>query len=147
MPAREPSKRAALLADELRRSIRRLTHRLRAESSSFERSTSEQAVLRRLVDEGPSTTAALARAELVKPQSMGATLAVLEGDGLVVRTPDAVDARCRNVSITEKGKQTLLKGRAARQSWLARSIDEKLDATEQRTVLEALALLQRIVDP
>src|SRR5580704_11964845 len=125
--ARETTKRSEIAADELRQIIGALTRRLRAESAAHELSSSEQAVMRRLLEFGPSTTAALARAELVKPQSMGVTLATLEEGGFVVRTVDATDGRCRNVSITDKGRRVLVEGRAARQNWLARTIGEKLD--------------------
>lgn len=129
----------------MRQVLGALMRRLRAESAAHELSASEHAVMRRLLDHGPSTTAALARAELVKPQSMGATLAALEEGGFVARTADPTDARCRNVAITEKGKRVLVEGRAARQTWLARTIDAQLDAEEQRTVLQALELLRRVV--
>ncbi len=143
--AREMSKRSEVAADELRQIMGALTRRLRAESAVHELSYSENAVMRRLLEYGPSTTAALARAELVKPQSMGVTLATLEEGGFVARTLDASDARCRNVSITEKGKRVLAEGRAARQNWLARAIAEKLDGDEQRTLLAVLELLRRVV--
>jgi DNA-binding MarR family transcriptional regulator len=101
--------------------------------------------MRRLLDLGPSTTAALARAEMLTPQSMGSTLAALEEGGYVARTMNASDARCRTVSVTDKGRQVLLEGRKARQNWLARAIGEKLDGDEQRTLLDALELLKRVV--
>src|ERR1700744_2599296 len=71
---REGTKRAELVADEVRQLFGALSRRLRAESAELELSSSEVIVLRRLHEHGPSTTAALARAEYVKPQSMGATL-------------------------------------------------------------------------
>jgi len=129
--ARDTTKRSELVADELRQVLGALTRRLRAESATHQISLSEQTVLRRLHELGPSTTAALARAELVKPQSMGATL--------------ATDARCRNVSITPEGRRILAEGRAARQNWLALAIAEKLDGEQQRTLLAALDLLRRVV--
>jgi DNA-binding MarR family transcriptional regulator len=143
--ARETTKRSEVVADELRHVIGALTRRLRAESAGHQLSPSELAVLRRL-QEGPSTTAALARAELVKPQSMGATLAALEEEGFVARTADATDGRCRNVSITAEGRRVLAEGRAARQNWLARAIAEKLDGEQQRALLAALELLRRVVE-
>jgi DNA-binding MarR family transcriptional regulator len=143
--SREATKRSEIAADELRQVLGALTRRLRAESAAHELSQSEGTVLRRLSDQGPSTTAALARAELVKPQSMGVTLAALEEGGFVARTVDATDARCRTVSITEKGRRVLAEGRAARQNWLARAITEKLDAEEQRELLAAMALVRRVV--
>lgn len=145
--SREVAKRAEVAAGELRQILGALTRRLRAESASHDLSQAELGVLKRLQELGPSTTAALARAELVKPQSMGGTLAALEKAGLVVRRADETDARCRNVSITEKGKRLFAEGRKARQSWLARTIADKLDGDEQRALLEALELLRRIVTP
>ncbi|HVV49256.1 MAG TPA: MarR family transcriptional regulator [Polyangia bacterium] len=145
MPA-EPTPRAERLANDLRQLLGALARRLRAESADSELSPSEHAVLRRLLEQGPATTAALARAEWVKPQSMGATLAGLEAEAFVVRAPDAADGRCRTVSVTEKGKRLIQAGRAARQSWLARTIETTLDAEEQRTLLAALAALRRLVE-
>jgi DNA-binding MarR family transcriptional regulator len=144
--AREATKRSAIVADEVRQILGALTRRLRAESADHELSGSEQSVMRRLIELGPSTTAALARAELVKPQSMGTTLAALEEGGYVKRTADATDGRRRNVTITEKGRRVLTEARAARQHWLALAIDQELDAEEQRTLLQAVELLRRIVE-
>jgi DNA-binding MarR family transcriptional regulator len=121
-----------------------LTRRLRAESADNELSQSEQSVLKRLLELGPSTTAALARAEWVKPQSMGATLARLEEGEYVARSMDAVDGRCRIISITEKGKTVFQAGRAARQGWLTRRIEESLDPDEQRALLSVIELLRRV---
>ncbi|HEY3818478.1 MAG TPA: MarR family transcriptional regulator [Polyangiaceae bacterium] len=142
---REIPKGAEVAADELGKVIGALVRRLRAETPAHELSHSEHVVLKRLMELGPSTTAALARAELVKPQSMGVTLAALEEEGFVVRKTDPADARCRTVSVTEKGKRLVLEGRTARQTWLARAVAEKLDGDERRTLLEALALLRRVV--
>ena len=55
-----------------------LVRRLRAAGRSQDLSLTESAVLARLDREGPATTADLARAEGVKPQSMGATVSALE---------------------------------------------------------------------
>jgi DNA-binding MarR family transcriptional regulator len=141
---KETTKRSEMVADELRQVIGALTRRLRAETADHQLSTSEQAVLRRLQDAGPSTTAALARAEMIKPQSMGTTLASLEEAGFVARSADTSDARCRNVSITAEGRRVLAEGRAARQNWLARALGAELDAEQQRTLLTAIDLLRKV---
>jgi DNA-binding MarR family transcriptional regulator len=143
--ARETTKRSEIVADEVRHVIGALTRRLRAESAGHQLSVSEQAVLRRLLEVGPATTAALARAEMVKPQSMGTTLVSLEQAGFVARRADATDARCRNVFITAEGRRVLAEGRAARQNWLALAIAEKLDGEEQRMLLAAVDLLRQVV--
>lgn len=140
------TRRSEIVADELREVTRALSRRLRGETANHQLSPSEQAVLRRLQDGGPATTAALARAEMITPQSMGTTLAALEERGFVTRSSDAEDARCRIVSISVKGQRILAEGRAARQNWLARAIAENLDADEQRTILAAIALIRKVVD-
>ena len=55
-----------------------LIRRVRAAAATHDLSWSEAAVLGRLRRHGPATTADLARAEAVRPQSMGATVAALE---------------------------------------------------------------------
>ena len=50
------------------------------------------------------TTAELARAEMVKPQSMGTLLAELEQEGLVQRQPHPTDGRQILFSLTDAGR-------------------------------------------
>jgi DNA-binding MarR family transcriptional regulator len=120
---------------------------VRAESADPIFSWPQLAILRRLDSDGPATTAELARAERVTPQSMGALVAELEAGGYVARTDDVADGRRRLVSLTASGRQAHAAGRAARGSWLARRIDSRLNAEEQRALLDALALLRRIAEP
>ena len=94
---------------------------------------------------GPSTVADLARADHVTPQSMGATLASLEEEGLLARKLDPNDARRRNASLTDAGRRALLARRAARQAWLTRAIEERLDEDEERRLAEAVALLRKML--
>ena len=136
--------RADRLANDLRQVLGVLVHRLRAESADQEISLSEQSVLRRLLEQGPATTADLARAEWVTPQSMGATLKRLEGERHIVRSSDPADGRRSTISIADRGRKTIQAGREARQGWLARAIDATLDAQEQRALLYALDLLRRV---
>lgn len=139
--------RSQLAADELRHVTGALVRRLRSESADQTFTWPQLSVLKRLETDGPLTTADLARAELITPQAMGALIAELEEAGDVKRTEDPADSRRRLVSITEKGSRALAQGRAARQSWLAQAIDTHLDPDEQRTLLDALALLRRIIEP
>src|ERR1039458_3669055 len=80
-----------------------LVRRVRAAAASQELSLTEAAVLARLSKDGPATTADLARAESMKPQSMGATVAALEEMGLVERKPHPTDGRQVNIELTAKG--------------------------------------------
>jgi hypothetical protein len=60
--------------NELLAATGQLVRRLRTEAKSGELSWTQVAITARL-DRGPMTTADLARAETMKPQSMGASLA------------------------------------------------------------------------
>jgi DNA-binding MarR family transcriptional regulator len=144
--SQERKRRCEAVAAELREVANDLVRRLRAQSADQPLSMSQTSVLGRLYKEGPSTVADLARAEHVKPQSMGTTVASLEEEGLVARKADANDGRRWNASLTEAGKSVLLSGRAARQAWLSRAIEERLDDGEQRRLAEAIAVLRKVLD-
>jgi DNA-binding MarR family transcriptional regulator len=107
----------------------------------------QTSVLARLLKLGPMTVADLARAEHVKPQSIGVTVSTLEEEGLVVRKLDPGDGRRLNIVLTESGKRALLAGRAARQAWLSRALEEHLTDAEQRQLLEAMSLLKKALEP
>src|SRR5271156_4829525 len=107
-----------------------LVRRVRAAAASQGLSWTESAVLSRLEKEGPATTAELARAESVKPQSMGTTIAALEEMGLVERKPHPTDGRQSNLEITAKGIAVRKSSRDAKQIWLAQAI-AKLNAEDR----------------
>ncbi len=138
-------RRCDQLANEVREVARGLVSRLRAESAEQALSMSQTAVLVRLHKSGPATVADLARVEHVTAQSMGATVASLEEEGLVARKIDPNDGRRWNAFLTEGGKRTFLAGRAARQAWLARALEERLDDAEIRRVADAIELLRRVL--
>ncbi len=134
------------IAERLREVMSALRRRARAEAGERALSYPETLALRRLELDGPQTTADLARAELVTPQTMGGMVQHLEENGHVERSADATDARRRVVRLTARGKKALTELRAERSSWLAREIDAHLDADEQRTLDDAVTLLRRIID-
>ncbi|MFF5564473.1 MarR family winged helix-turn-helix transcriptional regulator [Streptomyces sp. NPDC012623] len=134
------------LADDVTAVVGRLARRMRVAASHDSRLTpSQRTVLARLA-EGPSTTAALARAEYVRPQSMRLTLGALEEQGMVERTPDPDDGRQSVVSATPTGLTTLAELRAAKRGWLTEVMARELDTAERRTLAEAVALLERLVE-
>lgn len=143
-PGGEPG--AEQVATQLASVVSRLLRRLRTTSSDSLLTPTQRSVLARLDQEGPSTTAALARAEYVRPQSMRLTLGALESQGLVERAPDPADGRKSVMSITAVGRTTLGAVRAAKHNWLAEAIAAELDGAERRTVAEATALLDRLVE-
>ena len=99
----------------------------------------------RLAKDGPATIAALARAEGMRPQSMGATIAVLEEMALVKRTPHATDGRQLLIELTEKGTQLRKKTRDAKQLWLSQAIAE-LNENERATLFKAGAIIRRLAE-
>jgi DNA-binding MarR family transcriptional regulator len=130
---------------ELSLAVGQLLRRLRAESNPDELTWSQTVALARLEKAGPTTTADLARAELVKPQSMGATLAELEREGLVERHPHPTDGRQVLFALTGEGVEARRKRSAAKQKWLMAAI-AKLDRGEQQTLMSAVALIKRLAE-
>jgi DNA-binding MarR family transcriptional regulator len=108
---------------------------------------SQVSVLGRLDRDGPATVTNLARAEGVRPQSMGATVSALETTGLVSGAPDPNDGRQTIWSLTPACREWIRAGRAAREDWLFHVIRRRLSAAEQEQLAQGLALLRRLTEP
>jgi DNA-binding MarR family transcriptional regulator len=137
---------APALAGELRVLIGRLKRRLREQASLGDLTSSQTATLGRLYREGPATVTALAKAEGMRPQSMGAIVAALEAAGMVSGAPDPADGRQTILSLTDACRERIAAGRAAREDWLLRAIEAHLTSKEQAQVASAVALLKRLVE-
>jgi DNA-binding MarR family transcriptional regulator len=137
----------ANLAAELRATIGRLIRLLREHTRQGELTASQRVALGRLSREGPLTVTALARAEGVRPQSMGATVAALEAQGLVADAPDPTDGRQTLLSLTNAACAFIADSRAAREGWLLQAISARLSPAEQAQLAQALPLLRRLVEP
>jgi len=120
-----------------------LVRRMRAASASHDLSLTEAAVIGRLDREGAFTIADLARAESVKPQSMGTVIASLEELGFVARNPHPTDGRQVMIQLTPKGRAVRKSRRNARTAWLAQAIAQ-LDKQEQATLFAAGEIVQRL---
>ena len=88
----------------------------------------------------------LARAEGMRPQSMGAAIASLEAAGLISGTPDPKDGRQTILSLSDTCRKWIADGRTARQDWLLRTLRAKLSLQEQKQLAAAVELLKRLVD-
>jgi DNA-binding MarR family transcriptional regulator len=130
---------------ELSLAIGQLVRRLRAEANSGELTLSQIATLSRLDKAGTMTTADLARAELVKPQSMGTTLADLEQEGLVQRRPHPTDGRQVLFALSVKGTAAMRQRKFVKREWLLAAM-AKLDPAEQQTLIAAAALIKRLAE-
>ncbi|WAP55358.1 MarR family transcriptional regulator [Streptomyces sp. S465] len=135
---------AVRAAHEIRVVIGRLRRRFKETYDNEELTPSQTSVLSRLSKEGPASTSDLAAAERVRPQSMAATLGVLDERGLIQRRPDPHDRRRQLVSVSEAGGAFLADKRRAGEEWLARSLETGYTEAERQTILEALALLDRL---
>lgn len=139
--------RVVAVAGDLRTLIGRLRRRLRDEAPPGDFTPSQTSVLARLEREGPATLTMLARAEGMRPQSMGAIVSVLEAAGLVSGAPDPSDGRQTILSLTAVARETIDVGRAAKEDWLVRTIRAKLAPDEQEELAHGIDLLKRLVDP
>ncbi|GAB0116383.1 MarR family winged helix-turn-helix transcriptional regulator [Acidisoma sp. 7E03] len=137
---------AQALATEIRRIAGRLKRRLREISGVGDMPVSQIVVLLRLESEGQATVSDLARAEGMRPQSMGAIIAALEAAGHVQGRPDPADGRRTLLSLTERCVAWMQAGRIARQDMLAGAIAARLSPEEQRQLGAALPLLARLVE-
>jgi DNA-binding MarR family transcriptional regulator len=137
---------AASLARDIRGLVGKLKRRLREQSDAADLTPSQTAVLLRLEKDGPATTSSLARAEGMRPQSMGTVIDALQSAGLVCGAPDPKDGRQTILSLTDECRRWIGEGRAARQDWLFRTIQTRLSEEEQDLLTAAVKLLQRIVD-
>jgi DNA-binding MarR family transcriptional regulator len=134
-----------IAAIDFAHSIGLLVRRVRAAAASHELSLTEAAVMARLAKEGPATTAELARAESMKPQSMGTTVAALEEMGMVERKPHPTDGRQVNIELTAKGAATRKIAKDAKQTWLAQAIAQ-LDEQDRETLFKAGEIIKRVVE-
>jgi DNA-binding MarR family transcriptional regulator len=139
---KENRKNLEIAVTELLSVTGQLTRRLRAVSNTRELTWSQVAIMARLEEAGPLTTADLARAESVKPQSMGGTLAAMEGEGLVERQPHPTDGRQILYALTDEGREARKKVSLAKREWLLAAIAQ-LSREEQKTLLAAVDIIRR----
>jgi DNA-binding MarR family transcriptional regulator len=142
---KENRKNLEVAVTELLSVTGQLTRRLRAVSNTRELTWSQVAIMARLEEAGPSTTADLARAESVKPQSMGGTLAAMEEEGLVERQAHPTDGRQILYALTDEGREARRKVRLAKREWLLAAIAQ-LSPAEQKTLLAAVDIIRRFAN-
>jgi DNA-binding MarR family transcriptional regulator len=134
------------LAGELRVVLGKLNRRLRKEANFGELTESQKSVLLHLERDGPTTVTALAKLDGVRPQSMGATVAMLEAAGLIDRAADPSDGRQTVLSLNAACRDAIGAGRAARDDWLVRSLQTHLTGSEQQELSSAVELIKRLAD-
>ncbi|MFI2645337.1 MarR family winged helix-turn-helix transcriptional regulator [Streptomyces sp. NPDC018610] len=136
---------AAHAAHEVRVVFSRLRRRLRETYGRSDLTPSQTSVLSRLDKDGEASVSDLAAAEGVRHQSVAVVVGVLAERGLVDRRPDPEDGRRQLVFVTDSGHAFLEDRRRAGEGWLARALEDRCTEEERRVLLEATAVLERIV--
>jgi DNA-binding MarR family transcriptional regulator len=140
------TERISEAAVELRILSGKLRRRLRDQATPTDFTSSEVAVVSYIDRHGPTTVTEIAAAEGMRPQSMGATVAALEADGVISRAPDPTDGRRVILSITPAARELVDSNRAAKEGWLFRAISTTFDATELKQLEVGIELLNRLVN-
>jgi DNA-binding MarR family transcriptional regulator len=133
------------LASRLRLSITRLARRLRREAASGDVSPSQLATLATIECHGPLPLGELAARERVQPPTMTRIVAALEDAGLATRQVDESDRRVARITITPAGRKFLSRHRGRKDLFLADRL-EKLTPRETKVLVDALPILERLVD-
>jgi len=130
---------------DLTQAVGLLIRRMRAATLTQGLSMTEAIVMARLDKDGAATIADLARAEAMKPQSMGATVAALEEMGLVSRQPHPTDGRQMKILLTAQGLALRTSSQAAKKTWLTQAMAQ-LPADDRATLRTAGDIIRRLVE-
>ncbi len=132
------------LAAALRVSIGLCIRQLRRMEADGDLSWPEMSALKQLERSGPTSVTELAKAEQIRVQSMGATVAALETRGLVERRPHPSDGRRSVLSITEAGTRVLGDRHSGRAEQLAKALSSGFSPAERRRLMLAAPLIERL---
>jgi DNA-binding MarR family transcriptional regulator len=132
-------------AAKLRMAIVRTARALRQEAATEASglTPTSTAALASIERHGPLTPSELAEIERVKRPTVTRTLACLEREGLVERTPDPADGRSFLVSVNGAGREHLRRLRGRKNAYLARRMRD-LPAGDVEALERAAEILERM---
>ncbi|MDR3653553.1 MAG: MarR family transcriptional regulator [Paludibacter sp.] len=135
------------LASRLRVSISRLVKVMRSELKEDEiLSMTERSTLSLIYKQGEMLPSELAAKEKVTSQSMSQIINKLHDNGLIEKTPSQEDKRKVIITITPLGKEFVELRMNQKMEWLAKTISEKTNDSEKETLMNAIAILTKLVD-
>jgi DNA-binding MarR family transcriptional regulator len=123
--------------------ITQIRRRLRSLAAFGDLSWTEATVVAHLANNGPQTTADLARAQVMKPQSMGAIVASLDDRGLIERAPHPSDGRQILVALSPKGLALRHDISQAKETWLQSAL-ARLEPQERALLFDAVPVMLRL---
>jgi DNA-binding MarR family transcriptional regulator len=131
----------------LRLAIVRTARRLRQEAAGEATglTPTSTAALATIERHGPLTPSELAELERVKRPTVTRTLACLDREGLIQRTPDPDDGRSALISVNPAGRERLRRLRGRKNAYLARRMRE-LPAEDVAALERAAAILERMLE-
>ncbi|MFD5146272.1 MarR family winged helix-turn-helix transcriptional regulator [Streptomyces sp. NPDC058401] len=134
------------IAEELQLAVGLLVRRMRAASAEGGVTLSQSSVLKRLGRDGAHTATELARAERVRPQSVIATVNVLQAEGYVERTAHPTDGRRQLIALTDKGRAFLAHREEAGHDLIVQRLADRLTPAQLDALGQALPALHRLAE-
>ena len=132
------------VADALLSSVSLLVRRISQLPTGDDLTMPERSALKLLERAGAATSAELARAAQISPQSMGVTVAALTDRGVVRRDRDSGDGRRVLLSVTPDGSKLLASKRDTRNQQMAAALGGNFTAAELQCLLAAAPLIERL---
>lgn len=128
-------------ANELRRAIGESVRAIRRSETTPEGQIEALGFLAR---DGATSIATLARLRRVRHQTMSATVADLEAQGLVARAADPSDARGVLVSLTPTGTAMIAESRVRRSARILAAAEAALTSDERAVLARAASALDKL---
>ena len=127
--------------------MRMLGRRLRRELPPVSGVSRSAVQVLRVVSRGPEPSPGdVAKRLRMTSSNVAAALRELESAGLVRRVRDPEDGRRVQLSLTDTGANAVSCVHAERDTWLGRAIEAVLSDEEQRTLIRAGELMQRLAE-
>lgn len=135
-----------LCATQIRRAVSLLARTLRPDLQRDRISVAKLSVIGQIYRAGKMTPSELASREKVKIQTLTRLLAELTADGWVSRTRDKTDRRQTLLSLTARGRASLVGAAKANVSSLAEIIESTLSEADRKLLLRACEMLLALDD-